>query len=401
MRFLSFSVLSALVAPIFTASIIRSETLEETLAGYMKGFRNPRLDSSIGGHATCISGTVDVKASAMNLHLKAELPANSSAVTELVLEIFQINSTAAEQYGGPPIEVSGTYGIYSQLCFPNSKINTTTIQLLTHGIGCDRSYWNIAPGYSYVDYAAEQGYTTFFFDRLGTGLSSHPDPIKIVQLPLQVAIVHEIVRLLRSGAISGNSFKHVIGVGHSYGSIQTQMVTEAYPEDFDAVVLTGFTTSGTGMPISFTSQDLAVASEAVPLRFAGLSNGYLSTSLVAGIQALFFRAPQFDPALLNLADLTKQTLTVGELLTTGSLSVAPKFTGPIDIVVGENDLPDCQGNCLYPHNLAAAVKGDLYPASSNSSDWYIVPGTGHGLNFHYGAIEAYEHIHSFLTNNRF
>jgi hypothetical protein len=305
MRFLSCSVLSALVAPVFTASVIRSETtLEETLAGYTKGFHNPRIDSSVGGHATCISGTIDVNASAMNLRLKAKLPANSSAVTELVLEIFQINSTAAEQHGGPPTQVSGTFGIYSELCFPNGKINTTTIQLLTHGIGCDRSYWNIAPDYSYVDYAAEQGYTTVFFDRLGTGLSDHPDPIQVVQLPLQVEIVHEFVRLLRSGAISGNTFEHVIGVGHSYGSIQTQMVTVAYPDDFNAVVLTGFTTSGSGMPISFTSQDLAVASEAVPLRFGSLSNGYMSSSLVAGTQALFFRAPQFDAALLNLADLT-------------------------------------------------------------------------------------------------
>ncbi|KAH8808687.1 Alpha/Beta hydrolase protein [Xylogone sp. PMI_703] len=407
MHFMAFSSVLALTTPAFAASVIRSSMTQnqtnfaDGFANYMKGFRNPRIESSVGGRATCISGLVDVEASAMNLHLQAKVPANSSDVIELILEIFQINSTAAEQYGGLPTKVSGTYGIYSQLCFPNNaKADTTTIQLLTHGIGADRSYWNIAPDYSYVDYAAEKGYTTFLFDRLGTGLSDHPDPIQIVQLPLQVEILHKLVQLLRTGAITGHASKSVIGVGHSYGSIQTQLVTSKYPDDFDAVVLTGFTTSGTGMPIAFSSQDLAIASEAVPLRFSNLSNGYLVSSLVAGTQALFFREPNFDPAILNLADLTKQTLTVGELLSATPFAIAPEFTGPIDSVSGENDLPGCQGNCLLPHNLIAAVKDELYPAASNSSAWYIAPGTGHGLNFHYTTQKAYEHIHTFLKQNR-
>lgn len=407
MRLMTSAVALAFAVPAFTASVVRSNTtqsqssLAENLARYMKGFRNPRIVTSVGGHVTCITGTLDVNASATNLHLNIEMPANSSVVTELVLEIFQSNSTVAENYGGPPTEVNGTYEIYSQLCFPNGQINTTTIQLLTHGIGCDRSYWNIAPDYSYVDYVAQQGYTTFFFDRLGTGLSDHPDPIQIVQLPLQVEILHSIVQLLRTGAIAGHSFKHVIGVGHSYGSIQTQAVTEKYPQDFDAVVLTGFTTSVTGMPIAFSSQDLAIASEVLPTRFAGLSNGYLVTSQIQGIQFLFFRAPSFDPALLNLADLTKQTLTVGELISSRSPSVAPKFSGAVDVVVGENDVPDCQGNCFYPQNLVSSVQGELFPVARNSSSWYIVPGTGHGINFHYSANEAYAQIQTFLRNNGF
>lgn len=397
----------AYAAPAFTASVPRSNTTQsqpsfaENPALYMKGFREPRVDTSVGGYATCISGMIDVNASAMNLHLNIETPANSSVVTELVLEIFQSNSTASEDYGGPPTEVSGTYGIYSQLCFPNGKIDTTTIQLLTHGLGADRSYWNLAPDYSYADYAAQQGYTTFFYDRLGVGLSDHPDPIQVVQLPLQVEILHSIVQLLRQGAIAGHTFTHVIGVGHSYGSIQTQAVTEMYPEDFDAVVLTGFTTSVTGMPIAFSSQDFAIASEVLPDRFAGLSHGYILTSLIQGIQFLFFRAPQFDPALLNLADLTKQTVTIGELLGARSPSVAAKFTGAIDVVVGENDVPDCQGNCFYPQNLVSAVRGELFPAARNSSSWYIVPGTGHGINFHYTANEAYAQIQTFVKNNGF
>ena len=61
------------------------------------------------------------------------------------------------------------------------------------GGGFDRSYWNVAPGYSYVGCAAEQGYATFLYDRLGWGLSDHPDPLEIVQLELQVTIAHELI----------------------------------------------------------------------------------------------------------------------------------------------------------------------------------------------------------------
>jgi hypothetical protein len=107
----------------------------------MKGFKNPRLDSSVGGHATCISGTVDVTASANNIQFNLPEFANQSALTEFLVEGVQINSTIAKKVVGGVNKVSGTFGIYSQLCFPNGVINATTVQFLTHGLGADRNYW--------------------------------------------------------------------------------------------------------------------------------------------------------------------------------------------------------------------------------------------------------------------
>lgn len=93
---------------------------------------------------------------------------------------------------------------------------------------------------------------------------------------------------------------------------------------------------------------------------------------------------------------------MGEFLTSDSLElVSANFTGPIDVVDGENDLAFCQGICLLPHNRAAAVKDALYPAASNGSSYYIAPGAGHGLNLHYAAPMAYEHIQNFIKKNRF
>jgi len=224
------------------------------------------------------------------------------------------------------------------------------------GGGFDRSYWNVAPGYSYVGCAAEQGYATFLYDRLGWGLSDHPDPLEIVQLELQVTIAHELIQLLRAGGISNHTFENVVGVGHSIGSVRISGITAQYPKDLDAAVLTGFSTDETGQLIAFSGLDLTIASQNQPLRFSGLANRYLTANSIEGNQYFFSRVPGFDPALLNLAEPTKQGLSVGEFLTLGISSFSPNFTGPIDVVNGDHDLPNCHGDCLVPYNKAAAVR---------------------------------------------
>jgi pimeloyl-ACP methyl ester carboxylesterase len=357
----------------------------------------------VGGSAICISGTVDVTASAKNIKLNTAEPANQIALTDFTVETLQTNSTIAAKVIAGENDVSGTYGIYSQLCFPASgKTNATTVQFLTHGVGCDRSYWNIVEGYSYVDYAAEQGYITFFYDRLGSGASDHPDPIQEVQPQLQVVIAHKLTQLLRNGGIAGVFFDHVVGVGHSFGSFISLGITTQYPDDFDAAVLTGFSSSTSGMPIGFSGFDLVIASQNFPERFSNLSNGYLTGSNIIGTQFSFFRSPGFDAALLQIADATKQTISIGEFLLQKTLfSVATNFTGPIDVVSGESDFLNCFGNCTVPYNLVAAVKDQFFPAAKNSSEWYLAEGSGHFLNYHYAATGAYEHIQNFIKKTGF
>jgi pimeloyl-ACP methyl ester carboxylesterase len=406
MRWTIFSTAMVLATPVLAASVVQATTERPSFAdnptAYMMGFESPRTQLSVEGDAICISGNIPVKASAINVHINSQQPANQSAVTELLLEIFQSNSTIVKQLVGRKNPVSGTYNIYSQLCFPKATgtINTTTIQFLIHGAGFDRDYWSVAPGYSYIDYAARQGYTTFTYDRLGTGLSDHPDPLQVVQTAIQVEIAHVLIQLLRGGGISGHTFNNIVGVGHSFGSFQTLSITSKYSKDLDAAVLTGFSVDMTGMPVAFAGVGLAIASQSEPLRLSNLSNGYLTSDSIIGTQFFFFREPGFDPKLLKLAELTKQTITVGEFLTSNAV-VATNFTGPIDVVNGENDLPNCHGNCLLPYNKAAAVKDMFYPAASNGSSWYLGHGAGHGLNLHYASTMAYEHIHSFIRKNGF
>lgn len=379
------------------------DTFRDDPTGYMSGFKNPSITTSVGNKAICVQGMIDVTASATNYRINLEEPNSKSAVVEIAVEALQTNSTARKQYVGAATPVDGTYGIYSQLCWPRASdaINSTTVQFLNHGAGFDRSYWNAAPGYSYVDFAADRGYTTFLFDRLGTGLSDHPDPLQVVQYGIQVEIAHQLIRMLRAGRISNHAFSEVVAVGHSFGSIQLAGITSKYPRDVDAAVLTGFTADPSGMGVAFAGVGLTPASVSDPVLFGNLSTGYLTASSIEGNQFFFFRYPNFDPAVLDLAQRSRQTLTLGEFFSLEGLEASPSFTGPVDIVNGLNDLPNCFGNCLLPYDKVAAAKEKLYPAASNGSDSYLAPDTGHGLNFHYTASEAYEHIHNFLRKNGF
>jgi pimeloyl-ACP methyl ester carboxylesterase len=402
MRFISFSAAVALTAGVLSAPFTETKATQaislDIPVGYMKGFKNPSVQSSAGGKAVCISGTVDVTASANNVHINHPGFTNQNEVTEFLDEAFQVDSTLLERFIGGRNPVSGSYGIYSQLCFPHGMVNATTIQFLIHGGGFDRSYWNAAPGYSYVDYAAEQGYMTFLYDRLGTGLSDHPDPLQTVQWGLQVEIAHELITLLRTGSLAGLTFKHVVGVGHSLGSFQTNGVTTRHPDDLDAAVLTGFSPDTSGSSIALAGVDLTIAAQNQPVRFSQLPGSYLTSNFIGGTQYYFFRAPGFDPAMLRFAEATKQTVTFAELFTSAA-TVSSNFTGPINVVNGEYDLPNCHGNCLVPYNKAAAAKKMYYPAASNGSRWYLSSESGHGLNFHYSASAAYAHIHNFIKAN--
>ncbi|KIX92260.1 uncharacterized protein Z520_12006 [Fonsecaea multimorphosa CBS 102226] len=394
----------ALATGAYSSPVARS-----TIAGipsvYLEVFKNPSIQTSIGGHAICISGTVDVTASATNLEINMPPITNQSDLTSFVTNFMTINSTVVKDYIGGPKQISGTWGIYSELCFPieSNGVPNTTVQFLVHGGGYDRSYWNFAPGYSYVDYVAQQGYTTFLYDRLGSGLSDHPDGTNVVQMPLQIEIAHELVQLLRTGGFSNGTapFEKVIGVGHSIGSIVSNGVTGKHPKDFDAAVLTGFSTSLPGGAISFSGIDLNIAALADPSRFDGLAYDYATAGSKAAVEFFFFKAPNFDPKILDMSDALKQTLAVGEIITDYSLAVASNFTAPVFVVNGGNDLPNCLGNCLSPTNISAQVIEELYPAASNTSSYYVLPVCGHGLNAHYTANVAYDQIYTWLQKNGF
>ena len=238
-------------------------------------------------------------ASATNTKILIPAPKTNPAVTEFYVELTQANSKLGAIAVGGPFNVVGAYRIYSKLCLPAdpaSAKKVKTIQVLTHGGTLDHTYWDIAQGYSYVDQAAAANYATFSYDRLGTGNSDHPDPVQIVQLPLQIEIAHILMQKLRVGEIGDRSFEKVVGVGHSLGAAITQAVAAKYPKDLDALILQGTSTVFTYAFTGVASEDQQIANTDPSGRFRTLADGYHTPAPVPqAIQFGFYRYPGFDP----------------------------------------------------------------------------------------------------------
>ena len=144
---------------------------------------------TISGNSKCLPQNLKVTVSSNNIKILLGAPANQTVVTETLVELLQNNSVLFSSVNGGQNTIKDTYSIYGQLCispYASSARNTQTLQFLTHGDTLDSTYWDIAPGYSYIDTAVAAGYATFSYDRIGVGRSQHPDPLQVVQGPLQV-----------------------------------------------------------------------------------------------------------------------------------------------------------------------------------------------------------------------
>ncbi|KAK4996695.1 hypothetical protein LTR66_003751 [Elasticomyces elasticus] len=335
--------------------------------------------------------------------------------------------------------VAGIYNISAQFCIPsgtNATLKNPTVQVLTHGVGFDKAYWDLPYNnynYSYVDTAVDQyGYCTLAYDRLGIGRSSHGDPKNEIQLPLEVQALAAITRMLRNGTLPtvNHAFSKVIHVGHSYGALQSYALTAMYPDLSDGIVLTGYSTNGTFTGLFFAGANLQQANLNQPLRFGSASNygvfkafvdnfalvdlvtplqmapvesfnyvnGYMTNANANSQQYMFLQPGYFDPGILYYGEQTKQPVAIGELLSVGALPAMSTFKGPVLVFTGSTDLPFCGGDCLNTGTSAPSIPATARALFPNASvfEAYIQPNTGHGLNFHYNATAGYRYIQDFL-----
>lgn len=212
------------------------------------------------------------------------------------------------------------------------------LQILTHGIGFDRSYWDFAYDnrrYSYVSRAIEQGYSTLSWDRLGIAQSSHGDPIGEIQVFLEIAALRGLTQWVKDGKLFDGKHKNskMVHVGHSFGSIITHGMTNETPELSNGIVLTGFTQVGTYLAQFLLGANF-VSAKSVPALAEQYSEGYLATRSTIGLHTNFFAPRNFDPQVLQIAESTGQPAAIGELLTLGSMPAKSRFNGPVLIVTG-------------------------------------------------------------------
>lgn len=218
-------------------------------------------------------------------------PSSQEDVTQIFQELLQNNSTIVSMTFGGTSTIRDTFRIDATYCVPTKYSSTKTIEILTHGVGLDKSHWDISRGYSYVDAAAIAGHATLAYNRLGVGSSDHPDPLQIVQASVDVEIQHGLTSLIRQGWFN-KSFESVIGVGHSYGSI-IQLAQNANPKDVNAAVLTGFVNDVASLSYTIAANNPAIAAINNPKLWGNLPYGYVVHDTAISIQLPFFRAPYF------------------------------------------------------------------------------------------------------------
>ena len=249
--------------------------------------------SSLTPHATCVIGNFNVPVTVNNTKILLGEPKDQPTVTQFLINILQGNPTPYMNSVTDGFQIiKGTYSIYGELCLPKDQ-KAKTLQILSHGDTLSSNYWNISPNQSYVDYMTAAGYATLAYDRLGIGRSDHPDSIQVVQYPIHVEILHQIVQTLRKGSFKDvPSFSKYVAVGHSAGSTASSDLTSKYPKDFDAVSLQGISAVQTF--IGLTDAALLLSIGAIDERTGKpLPNGYLTPAIAEGIQFSFYSYPNY------------------------------------------------------------------------------------------------------------
>ncbi|KAG6986582.1 hypothetical protein G7Y79_00077g099740 [Physcia stellaris] len=385
----------------------------------------------------CMNISVPVDISARTAIFDLPIPQSNSDATAFIQNLTQQGRNFTDLALTGYKNTAGKYQISTQFCVPSvNNVSTPTLQILTHGIGFDKTYWDNPYNnfnYSYVDVATDQyKYCTLSYDRLGIGNSSHGEPLNEIQSYLEVAALAEITMMFRNGTFPGvpKAFKTITHVGrHRPNRLLHELILHALlpsrrqlppraPEPalplrqrllrhrrHDPQLHRLGPKHLHHVPAAMS----IIASYGLTDYVAGLqtrqrveyADGYLANANADSNQYLFFLPGFFDAQLALAGEMRKQPVAVGELLTLGSVPMVNRFAGPVLVLTGSNDLPYCGGDCLATGiptlpSIPAAVAANFPNVGAGNFTAYIQPNTGHGLNFHYNQTGAYRVINEFL-----
>ncbi|KAI9757587.1 MAG: hypothetical protein M4579_003399 [Chaenotheca gracillima] len=326
-----------------------------------------------------------------------------------LVDYVSVDSTRVDAgFPGPvttsPEPYTGSFKVAATFCTPKHPKNgrEKTVLLASHGLGFDRGYWNSAyepEKYNFVQFAIDQGYSVFFYDRIGTGKSSIGLSGFVNQGAIQVKVLGSLASLVKSGKYTSSigTPKSLVLVGHSFGSFISNALVAESPKSADAVILTGIAYAGVAATTN-EAFDLHVASLQNPRKWSNRDPGYVTWGDVYANINTFFKKPLYTVGAVEFTDATKQPFAIAELVTVGLLNFdASKFTGPALYLNGEFDFLICGGYCPGVADQPART----FFSGSRNFQTRIQPNTGHGLNFHKNAIDSYTIITDFLQSTGF
>lgn len=240
-------------------------------------------------------------------------------------------------------EVSGNYELAATYCEPDHGPGEF-VQVMTHGIGFDRSYFDLPLNnynYSYVARAVDDyGYSTLTWDRLGVGASSKVAPentVSELQIALEIAALKELTVRLADGSLVadvGPFGKKVVHMGHSFGSAMTYNLVNQNPDISSGIILTGFSQVPEYLGLFALGGNFVPVSE-IPSLALKYPQGYVAAGTKMAVHNNFFGPGDFDPAVLEYMFANGQPNTPGEILSVGQgTDKKNKFAGPSMIITG-------------------------------------------------------------------
>ncbi len=282
-----------------------------------------------------------------------------------------------------------TYRVWAQLC-SRGPLAGKPVQVLVPGGDYTHVYWDwpTQPStYSYVDWATKAGYATLNLDKLGYGLSDHPDPAAL-NFQTGAYVVHQVVQYLRNGSL-GVAFNKVVTNGHSFGGLTIEYEAATY-HDVNGLIVSGF-----GHDLDVSNPDNPFVTNTIPAAddpmFADepWAPGYFTTA--PGSRCAVFSYPG-DVSAANCAteEHTKGTLPEGELGTVvqdSESDMTKQITVPVLWALGVNDNLWCpQTHNCYTSSAPTTEKSFWQPGLLTE---YIAPAAGHSINVDYGAPAFY------------
>lgn len=202
--------------------------------------------------------------------------------------------------------------------------------------------------------------------------------------------------------------QRIILIGHSFGSFFVNAVLNEYPLAADAAIMTSYAHVFAQANASVGEQQFAPASTVFPQRFGTIDPGYLTQSNESDYRAVFLGADDsFDPLMPEIlyshedvqAD-GEQASIYAELDNGFETAVAASYAGAVAFMAGQQDVPFCSGDCGSGNKSLLALSQPFFPEARNFSG-FLVPNTGHLMQYHYSARSAFGMLHAWLTQNGF